>query len=222
MQYVRIDNPQYTHLFETADIGEALDRAAQAGGAASFEASAETAGKTVDEARGELDIAVVGAADVVADIAAEALDSDALAGGAETPFASARDWADWCIEGSDGDAVRALAHLHDLDVDPLVGALREALSERDLDDINKPFLDRAKEAVREAESLDELRSALMGVHELIGDDGMRAWFGRSFSDGEVPHWGPEPRELDYVWSWDDERVLVDAEDGPFDLDFRDR
>jgi hypothetical protein len=222
MQYVRIDNPQFTHFFETIDIDEALDLHAQVGGAASFEALAETVGKTVDEAKDGLNISVVDPADVVAEIAAEALDSDALTGGAETPFRSARDWADWCIEGSDGDAVRTLAQLHDLDVDPLMTALREALSERDLDDINRPFLDRAKDAVREAESLEELRSALMGVHELIGDGGMRAWFGRSFADGEVPHWGPEPRDLDYVWSWDDERVLVDAEDGGFDLDFRDR
>lgn len=221
MQYVRIDNPQFTQIFETADIDEALDRHARIGGAADFGELAADRGKTVDEAKDELSFAVVDAGDIVAEIAAEALDSDVIDGGAETPFRSTRDWADWCIKGSDGDAVRALTRLHDLDVAPLIGALREALSERDLDSINQPFLDRAKEAVREAENLEGVRQALMGVHELIGDDGMRDWFGRSFSDGEVPHWGPEPRDLDYVWSWDDEQSLVDAEDGDFDLTFRD-
>ncbi|MEH3143984.1 MAG: hypothetical protein PGN34_01180 [Methylobacterium frigidaeris] len=222
MQYVRIETPQYTHIFETTDIDEALDRHARIGGATSFEASAYDLGKTVEEAKEELGIDVVGAGDIVADIVAEALDSDVLELDAEAPFSSAREWASWCVCGLDGEAVRALARLHDLDVDPLMDAFYEALSERDIDDINAPFLDRAKAAVREATSLEGLRSALMGIHKLIGDDGMRAWFGRSFSDGEVPHWGPEPRDLDYVWSWDDEHLLVDAEDGGFDLSFRDR
>jgi len=222
MQYVRIETLQFTHFFETTDVDEALDRHARIGGAVSFEAAAYDLGKTVEEAKEGLGIDVVDPADVVADIVAEALDSDVLDGSAETPFASAREWADWCCCGSDGEAVRALARLHNLDVDPLMDALHKALHERSLDDVNRPFLDRAKDAVREAESLEGVRQALMGVHDLIGDDGMRDWFGRSFLDGEVPHWGPEPRDLDYVWSWDDERVLVDAEDGPFDLEFRDR
>ena len=72
------------------------------------------------------------------DIADEAMASDPSEDGADR-FASAREWADWCVAGQDGDAVLALARAQGLDETPLLAALRQILSERDLAGINAAF-----------------------------------------------------------------------------------
>ncbi|AWV14790.1 hypothetical protein A3862_04145 [Methylobacterium sp. XJLW] len=136
--YVRISTQADDHFFEVETKEAALAEFARCAGYDSYAELADTIGKTPDEAMADLVIDHVSAADIVRDIANEALASDPAEDGVD-PFASARDWADWCIKGEDGDVVHSLAQLHGLDADPLVKALRDILSERDLAAINAGF-----------------------------------------------------------------------------------
>lgn len=135
MSYIRIDTPAASQVFEVETIEQALDGYARSAGYGSYAELADSLGKTVEEAKGDLAIEYVTAADVVRDIADEALASDPSEDGAGR-FASAREWADWCLAGQDGDGVRALARVQRLDETPLLAALRKILAKRDLADIN--------------------------------------------------------------------------------------
>ncbi|KNY22653.1 hypothetical protein [Methylobacterium sp. ARG-1] len=136
--YVRISTEAADHIFEVETFSEARDAFARQAGCRDYAELARTLGQTVDEAEADLIINYVSAADVVRGIADEALASDPADDGADR-FATSEDWADWCIKGQDGDAVRSLAELHGLDAAPLVKALRDILSERDLAAINAGF-----------------------------------------------------------------------------------
>lgn len=141
MSYIRIDTPAASQVFEVETVEQALAGYARAAGYGSYAELADSLGKTVEEAKGDLAIEYVTAADVVRDIADEALASDPSEDGADR-FASAREWADWCLAGQDGDGVRALAKVQRLDETPLLAALRKILAERDLADINAGFAGR--------------------------------------------------------------------------------
>lgn len=138
MSYVRIDTPAASQAFEVETVEEALAGYARAAGYGSYAELASTLGKTVEEAKANLSIEHVTAADIIRDIADEAMASDPSEDGADR-FASAREWADWCVAGQDGDAVLALARAQGLDETPLLAALRQILSERDLAGINAAF-----------------------------------------------------------------------------------
>ncbi|SFU94238.1 MULTISPECIES: hypothetical protein [unclassified Methylobacterium] len=139
MSYIRIDTEAATYLFEAETVPEALDAFAHRADYRDYAELARTLGKTVEQAEADLTIAHVTAADIVRDIAAEAMASDAVEDGAEEPFTDVFNWADWCVEGSDGDAVRELAKTHGLEPAYLIDALHKALRDRDLADINAPF-----------------------------------------------------------------------------------
>lgn len=142
MRYTRLSNEIGDYVYATESVDEALALYAGNANYRSYADLAETLGLTVEQAKGNLVIEVISAREVIEDLIKGAIESDAVEDGAETPFCTVADWADWCLSGADGDKIRAFATLHHLDSDDLILAAREALRECDLDAINEPFAER--------------------------------------------------------------------------------
>ncbi len=189
MSYVRIDTPAASHIFEVETIEEALAGFARAAGYGSFAELAGTLGETVEKAQADLSIEHVTAADIIRDIADEAAKADVIEGGAEEPFRSVASWVRWCVEGSDGDAVRDLAKLHGLDLRPLLDALEDELGKVELSDINAPF--GGPDAQRVAAISDDILAAVQ--ESILGGSELESWTGGNAIDAyaEGSDWAEE-------------------------------
>lgn len=192
--YTRISTEAATSLYETEDRDVAIASFARAAG---FAELADVLGETTEEAEADLDIDTVSAADVVSPLLDRALESDAVEDGAEVPFASAEAWADWCLEGADGDAIRAFAKLHGVDASPLVEAARDELSRCDLDAINAPFAEPDEPStyrVHDYRVHEIANDILPAVQEsIIGGSELDGWTGEEAIDAyaEGSEWEEE-------------------------------
>jgi len=146
MRYTRIETQEASYVYATESEDVALAKFADTVGYSSYADLAQTLGETVDEAKADLVIRIVTAREALAGIIDEALESDAKADGATERFELASDWADRCWQGKTGDDARCFAREHNLNLGEVYDCVRDALCERDLDDINAPFAERADEA----------------------------------------------------------------------------
>jgi hypothetical protein len=187
--YVRISTEAATHLFEVETAEAALDAFARQAGYRDHAELAKTLGQTPDQAADDLFIEHVTAADLIKEVVDKALASDVVEDGAEEPFTDAFNWADWCVEGSDGDAVRDLAKKHGLEPAHLVGALHKALRGRDLADINAPFGAPSVERVNEIAN--DIFPAVM--ESVRGGSDLDSWTGEEAIDAyaEGSEWEEE-------------------------------
>lgn len=223
MPYVRISTPEVSYVFEADSTPEALDLFAVKAGYDDFEDLAKAYGRNIDDAEAHLTIHHPDADELIEEIVDEAMASNILEDWARAPFRTVEAWVAWCVDGKDGDAARAIAAKHGIDASELVDALRQALSKRELSDINLPFEKVARDMVSTSDTIREVRDALMEVHAVIGDEGMAAWFRKGLGP-EVPAFADEPDDVHrFAWSWDDKQILVQEEtSSAFALYYKDR
>jgi hypothetical protein len=141
---IRIDTQEASYFYEAETEEAALYKFANTIGYDTYAELASTIGKSVDEAKADLTIRTVTLHNALTDIIDEALESNAKDDGATDRFELASDWADWCWEGKTGDDARRFAREHNISLDGIYNAVRDALCARDVDDINAAFDDGSK------------------------------------------------------------------------------
>lgn len=152
MKIFRVSTQANTSYYAVETEQQARDAHAVDAGYRDAADVAHELGMSEDRADADLIVTEVALTDVVRPILDLAMEGGVRGQGAEDPFQSLPDWADWCLAGDTGESVRDWANLHKIDLVEVRAAVREELIRLgDLDEINEPFSDGLEDGVYEGE-----------------------------------------------------------------------